>query len=266
MGNQVEERTDTYIMEQTTNGWVTGTADSAIAEETAAYIDMHGTAGIAVHSPAAVVCPTLPDRRLGYRFIKRTFDILASLIGLIVLSPLFLIISAVIFFSEDGRPVFHRRRCVGKSGFYDMLKFRTMVMDADNLSKYLTPDQIVEYRTNIKLKDDPRITKIGRFLRKTSLDELPQLLNIFRGEMSFVGPRPVVQEELEQYGRDSELLLSAKPGITGYWQIHGRSDSTYESGKRQQLELYYVNHRSFRLDAAILLCTIPAVLSSRGGY
>lgn len=146
-----------------------------------------------------------------------------------------------------------------------MLKFRTMVVDANNLEKYLTPEQIKEYHTNIKLKDDPRITRIGHILRKTSLDELPQLWNILRGEMSFVGPRPVVQEELEYFGEDGELLLMAKPGVTGYWQVHGRGDSTYESGERQKLELYYVKHRGLLMDAGILLRTIPVVLSTRGG-
>lgn len=202
---------------------------------------------------------------LMYLAVKRFFDIVVSMIALILLAPVFLVI-AICVHHEDHGPIIHRRHCVSATGTYDMLKFRTMVADADDLEKYLTPEQIVEYHTNIKLKEDPRITKIGRFLRKTSLDELPQLLNILRGEMSFVGPRPVVQEELAYFGEDGPMLLSVKPGITGYWQVHGRSDSTYESGERQRLELYYVEHRSLWLDITIFLQTIPAVLSARGGY
>lgn len=201
----------------------------------------------------------------GYVVVKRCFDIICSIICLIFLSPVFLII-AILVHQEDHGPIIHRRRCVSATGTYDMLKFRTMVVDASNLEKYLTTDQIKEYRTNIKLKNDPRITKLGRILRKTSLDELPQLWNILRGEMSFVGPRPVVQEELEYFGDKGALLLTAKPGITGYWQVHGRGDSTYENSERQRLELYYVEHRSLWMDAAILLKTIPVVLRMRGGY
>lgn len=200
-----------------------------------------------------------------YFLLKRCFDITFAMLCLIIFSPVFLIIAAAVYLEDKG-PVIHRRRCVFADGGYDMLKFRTMVTDADHLERYLTAEQIAQYRTNMKLKDDPRITKTGRILRKTSLDELPQLWNILRGEMSFVGPRPVVEEELGNYGSDKALLLTAKPGVTGYWQVHGRSDCTYESGERQRLELYYVRHRNLRLDAAILLRTIPAVLSSRGGY
>lgn len=202
---------------------------------------------------------------IGYCAVKRCFDVVFSLLCLLLLSPLLLLIALVILL-EDRGPVIYRRRCVGANGGYDMLKFRTMVTDADDLEKHLTPEQIAEYRGNIKLRDDPRVTKTGRFLRRTSLDELPQLMNILRGEMSFVGPRPVVEEELKYFGENGALLLSARPGITGYWQVHGRSDCTYESGERQRLELYYVQHRSLRLDALILLQTVPAVLSTRGAH
>ena len=145
-----------------------------------------------------------------------------------------------------------------------MLKFRSMVADADDFEKYLTPEQIEEYKTNIKLHYDPRITRIGRFLRRTSMDELPQLMNVLKGEMSIVGPRPVVEEELALYGDDADELLSIKPGITGYWQTHGRGDSTYESGERQKLELHYVRHQSLGLDIKILLKTVKVVLSRKG--
>lgn len=186
-----------------------------------------------------------------------------SICALLLLSPVLLLV-AVAVRREDGGPVIHRRRCVCAKGTYDMLKFRTMVADADDLAKYLTPEQIAEYRGNIKLKNDPRITRVGRFLRRTSLDELPQLFNVLRGEMSIVGPRPVTQEELVYFGEDGPALLSARPGVTGYWQVSGRSDCTYDSGERQRLEMYYVTHRGLRLDTVILLRTLPAVLSARG--
>lgn len=198
-----------------------------------------------------------------YRFIKRVFDIAASLAALVILSPVFLILAALIKLDSSG-PVIHKRWCVGARGPYAMLKFRSMVADADDLTKYLTPEQIEEYKANIKLCDDPRITRIGRFLRKTSLDELPQLINVLKGEMSFVGPRPVTDEELARYGTEGDELLSVKPGITGYWQTHGRSDSTYESGERQRLELYYVRHQSLWLDICIFFKTFVVVVR-RGG-
>ncbi len=200
-----------------------------------------------------------------YLALKRCFDFVFSLVCLIILSPVLLIIAIAVHGMDRG-PIIYRRRCVSANGSYDMLKFRTMVIDSDDLYKYMSQEQIVEYRANIKLKNDPRVTKLGRFLRRTSMDELPQLFNILRGEMSFVGPRPVVQEELRYFGEKSALLLSAKPGITGYWQVCGRSDCTYESGERQRMELYYVEHRCLSLDVRILLRTIPAVLSARGTY
>lgn len=200
-----------------------------------------------------------------YFICKRCFDVIFSLLALILLSPLFLLVAFMIHHA-DGGSVIYRRRCVSAKGDYDMLKFRTMVMDAHDLEKYLTPEQIEEYRANIKLEGDPRITKIGNFLRRTSIDELPQLINVLRGEMSFVGPRPVVAEELEYFGENKELLLSAKPGITGYWQVNGRSKCSYLTGERQQLEIWYVRHRSLWLDLTILVKTIPAVLSSKGAH
>lgn len=200
-----------------------------------------------------------------YFICKRCFDVIFSLLALILLLPLFLLVAFMIHHA-DGGSVIYRRRCVSAKGDYDMLKFRTMVMDAHDLEKYLTPEQIEEYRANIKLEGDPRITKIGNFLRRTSIDELPQLINVLRGEMSFVGPRPVVAEELEYFGENKELLLSAKPGITGYWQVNGRSNCSYLTGERQELEIWYVRHRSLWLDLTILVKTIPAVLSSKGAH
>jgi lipopolysaccharide/colanic/teichoic acid biosynthesis glycosyltransferase len=139
-----------------------------------------------------------------------------------------------------------------------------MRLNADRLEDMLTPEELEEYHKNFKLEHDPRITRVGAFLRKTSLDELPQLFNIIGGSLSLVGPRPVLQEETELYGEDRELLLSCKPGLTGLWQSRGRSNVTYEDGRRQALELQYVASRSMLLDVKILFWTVGAVLRMDG--
>ena len=198
-----------------------------------------------------------------YRIIKRFFDMLISLILLIVLSPLFLLISLLIKMESKGR-VIHGRVCVGKHGNYIMYKFRSMVEDADNLEKYLTKDQIMEYKKEVKIENDPRITRIGKFIRKTSIDELPQLINVLKGEMSLVGPRPTTSEDAVAYGDALQKVLSVKPGITGYWQTNGRNDVTYSSGERQKLELYYVDNCSVLLDIKILFKTIGVVIGKKG--
>lgn len=202
--------------------------------------------------------------RYFYRFVKRSFDILASFAGLVILSPLFLVISAVVFFSEGGSPIFHRRRCVSKGGHFDVLKFRTMVKDADNLEKHLNKKQLETYMRDCKLDEDPRITKSGRWLRKTSMDELPQLWNVLKGDMSLIGPRPVVEWEASMYGTDREKLLSCRPGITGYWQVYGRGDGSYEDDERIRMQLYYVSHQSIGMDVKLLLKTVTKVLSGQG--
>lgn len=198
-----------------------------------------------------------------YLIIKRLLDILISGGSLIVLSPLLLVISVLIK-AEDGGPVLYHRWCVGKNGKYDMLKFRTMVVDADNFEKYFTPEQMEEYKLNIKLDNDPRVTRIGRILRRTSLDELMQLITILRGDMSIVGPRPMVEAETRYFGRRLDRVLEARPGLTGYWQVNGRSNCSYESGERQKMELYYVNHRCLSLDIKIFFQTFAVVLRGEG--
>ncbi len=208
---------------------------------------------------------TLHRRRVSktYLIIKRLLDILISGGSLIVLSPLLLVISVLIK-AEDGGPVLYHRWCVGKNGKYDMLKFRTMVVDADNFEKYFTPEQMEEYKLNIKLDNDPRVTRIGRILRRTSLDELMQLITILRGDMSIVGPRPMVEAETRYFGRRLDRVLEARPGLTGYWQVNGRSNCSYESGERQKMELYYVNHRCLSLDIKIFFQTFAVVLRGEG--
>ena len=210
----------------------------------------------------------LPDcefhKKPCYECIKRIFDLLISLIAVIVLSPVLLVISVAIR-TEDRGPILYRAQRVGRGGKpITVYKFRSMRMHADRLEDMLTPEELEEYKKNFKLEHDPRITKVGAFLRKTSLDELPQLFNILAGTLSLVGPRPVLQEETELYGDKRALLLSCKPGLTGLWQARGRSNVTYEDGRRQALELSYVSHRSLWLDIKILFWTVGAVVRMDG--
>ena len=197
-----------------------------------------------------------------YRGIKRILNLLCSFVGVIVLSPFFLIISIFIKGTSKG-PVFFVHERVGLNGKkFKLIKFRTMVNNAEEMIASFSPEQKKEWEENYKLKDDPRITKIGKFLRRTSLDELPQLINILKGDMSIVGPRPVVDEELNWYGDKKDKLLSVKPGLTGWWAVNGRSNVPYP--ERCDLELYYVDHISFALDAKIILKTLGAIIKKDG--
>ena len=197
-----------------------------------------------------------------YLLFKRAFDFLVSLVALIVLSPVFLLVALAVKLSSSG-PVIYKQHRIGMHGkdIY-LYKFRSMVKNADALIESFTPEQKSEYFENYKLEHDPRITPIGGFLRKSSLDELPQLVNILKGEMSFVGPRPVVKDELEKYGSNKDRFLSVKPGLTGYWATHGRSDISYE--ERMGLELYYVDNASLWLDIKIFFLTLAAVFMHKG--
>lgn len=210
----------------------------------------------------------LPDcefhKKPFYECIKRIFDLVVSLVAVIVLSPILLVIALAIRL-EDRGPILYRAQRVGRGGKpITVYKFRSMRMNADRLEDMLTPEELEEYKKNFKLEHDPRITKVGAFLRKTSLDELPQLFNILSGTLSLVGPRPVLQEETELYGDKRNLLLSCKPGLTGLWQVSGRSNVTYESGRRQALELQYVSQRSLWLDIKILFWTVGAMVRMDG--
>jgi len=198
---------------------------------------------------------------------KRVLDVMVAGTALLFLAPLLLLLSAIIMV-DGGSPVFGHER-VGRNGrSFRCLKFRSMVPNAGEvLAKLLKedPEAAHLWATTRKLPRDPRVTAIGRFLRATSLDELPQLINVLRGEMSLVGPRPVVQEELtEHYGVAAASYLSVRPGITGLWQISGRSDTTY--AERVALDCRYVREFSFWSDLRILWRTIPAVLAGRGAY
>lgn len=199
-----------------------------------------------------------------YRFIKRTFDFIISGLSLILLSPIFLLIAVLIKFDSKGK-VFYKHKRIGKNGEYIYLyKFRSMYSDSkERLEKMLEDPRIrKEWEENYKLDNDPRITKIGSILRKTSLNELPQLFNILVGDMSIVGPRPVIDDEIKKYGSNKDKLLSVTPGLTGWWACNGRSCTSYED--RMKLELYYVDHRSILLDIKVIIKTAISVIKRDG--
>lgn len=201
-----------------------------------------------------------------YFFIKRLFDLVLALLLTIFLSPVFLTIAIMIKKDSTGS-VFYKHRRVGKNGkeLY-VYKFRTMIESNITFQEFydsLSLEQKNEWNENFKLENDPRITKLGKFLRESSLDELPQLLNIIQGNMSFIGPRPVVKKELEYYkGNLKEQLLSVTPGLTGYWACSGRSNIGYP--ERCELELYYVENCSFKLDFIIFWETLMSVIKKEG--
>ncbi len=198
------------------------------------------------------------------RLIKTLFDQFVALLLLLVLSPFFLALAILV--RADGGPVLFGHKRVGESGrHFRCLKFRSMVPNAKSvLQQTLTTDPAarIEWEATHKLHNDPRITPIGRVLRKTSIDELPQLLNVLRGEMSLVGPRPIIDAEIPRYGSNISYYFEAKPGITGLWQVSGRSNTTYEH--RVHLDVWYVRNWSLWHDIAILMKTLPAVLKKEG--
>ncbi|MDP9567979.1 undecaprenyl-phosphate galactose phosphotransferase WbaP [Kosakonia radicincitans] len=200
------------------------------------------------------------------RFIKRFFDIVCTLGILAISSPLFIYLWYTV--SRDGGPAIYAHTRIGRRGKeFNCYKFRSMVMNSQEvLDDLLTKDPLArsEWEKDFKLKDDPRITRIGRFIRKTSLDELPQLFNVLKGEMSLVGPRPVIQEELERYSDDVEYYLMVKPGMTGLWQVSGRNDVDYAT--RVYFDSWYVKNWSLWNDIVILFKTINVVLLRKGAY
>jgi lipopolysaccharide/colanic/teichoic acid biosynthesis glycosyltransferase len=201
-----------------------------------------------------------------YPIAKRVFDVAGAAVGILVLSPI--LVAIVLWALFSGSSPIYRHRRVGQFGeFFDCLKFRTMVKNSDQvLQNLLNSDRHakVEWLRDHKLRNDPRITPVGRFLRKTSLDELPQLWNVLRGEMSLVGPRPVVPDELRRYGSKIPVYLSIRPGVTGLWQVSGRNTLTYR--RRVALDVYYVRSRNALLDTYILIKTLPAVIAKSGAY
>lgn len=202
-----------------------------------------------------------------YRFCKRTFDIFFSLFFILLLSPLLIILLLLVAISARGNPFFVDMRVGYKHKPIGVLKFRSMYADAEsNIDKYLTPEQKKKWVEERKIDDDPRITPVGKLLRRTSLDELPQLFNIFIGNMTLVGPRPITERELKMHFTEEEqqILLSARPGLIGYWAVMGRSNVTYANHERQTLELDYFKLRSFWFDISLIFRVIPAVLKGKG--
>lgn len=218
----------------------------------------------AILSRDIVIVPKIAKgaSKINYISVKRIIDVIISTIGLIVLSPIFLILAIIIKLDSKG-PVFFAHTRYGKDGKkFKMYKFRTMYENAQDMINDFTPEQMKEWKENFKLQDDPRITKVGKFLRKTSLDELPQIVNIIKGDLSIIGPRPVIEEELEKYGDNKDKFLSVTPGFTGYWQANGRSSTTYE--QRMEMELYYIDNISPKLDVKIFFKTIESVIKKEG--
>lgn len=202
--------------------------------------------------------------RLGYRFVKRAFDIVFSLVVAVVLFIPVLLLCAIIRVESTGSPIYRQQR-VGRWGQpLSIFKLRTMVADSDDVEKYLNSQQLEQWLLERKVDNDPRITQVGRFLRGTSLDELPQFINVVIGQMSIVGPRPIVDDELAAYGDDLEEFLSVKPGITGWWQVQARNNATYGDGSRQELELFYARHASVALDAQVFFETFKAMFGRTG--
>ncbi len=193
---------------------------------------------------------------------KRFFDLLIASISLLCLSP---VLAAVALFVklQDGGPVIYRRRVVGPHGEFDAFKFRTMRVDADSFLAG-NPSLQREFEKNFKLVSDPRVTAFGAWIRKLSIDELPQLVNVLRGQMSLVGPRMITAPELNKYGSAQALLLTVKPGLTGYWQVHGRQQVDYE--ERVRMDIFYIENWSLRLDLWLLFLTPFRVLRGTGAY
>ena len=194
-------------------------------------------------------------------------NFLIALVALIFLAPLMITVAFLVY-AQDGGPAIFAHKRLGKGGrHFRCLKFRSMAMDAEaRLADLLARDANAraEWEKDHKLRNDPRVTKLGVFLRKSSLDELPQLFNVLRGEMSLVGPRPIVDAEVPKYGRRFRHYCAVKPGITGLWQVSGRNDTSYRS--RVAMDCIYAERRNAVLDAKIILATVPAVLLSRGSY
>ena len=197
-----------------------------------------------------------------YLFVKRVTDILGALIGLILLSPIFLIVAIAIKLDSKGPIIFgHTRKGLGGKDI-KVYKFRTMYENSKEIFDNFTEEQKQEFYKNFKLDNDPRITKIGNFLRRSSIDELPQLINILNGSMSIVGPRPIVEKEIALYGEYAPKLFSVVPGLTGYWQANGRSDTTYQ--ERIKMDMYYIDNRSLGLDLKIIFKTFISVIKGEG--
>jgi lipopolysaccharide/colanic/teichoic acid biosynthesis glycosyltransferase len=202
------------------------------------------------------------ERTRWEQMAKIVMDVVGSLVLMILLAPVLVLVALAVLLS-DGSPIIFRRRCIGPTGEFDAFKFRTMRRDADRVLEH---DQALRqaFHQNFKLKSDPRVTRLGAILRKFSLDELPQLFNVLRGEMSLVGPRMITVPELAKYREHQNLLLTVRPGITGYWQVHGRQEVSYE--ERVRMDVEYIRNWSMGMDLKLLCLTPSRVIRGRGAY
>lgn len=205
-------------------------------------------------------------KKVIYYLTKRSFDIACSIIGLVFMIPLILIVKISYILTGDFKSIFYTQKRIGKNGKeFNFFKFRSMIPNADLVLEKLlkeNKDLRKEYQLNKKLRNDPRITKMGNILRKTSLDELPQVLNILKGDMTVIGNRPYLPREKKDMGKSFDIIVKTKPGLTGYWQVSGRSDTTFK--RRLELEEYYSLHAGLKLDIKIFFKTFAVVLFKKG--
>lgn len=228
--------------------------------------ELDNTAKMVLYDKAKDNTALVNSKRLVYHFVKRVFDIMLSFVCLFFLLPIALIIKILNMFNKDFDSIIYTQQRIGKDGkLFKFYKFRSMIPNADEeLKKLLKSDKKLaqEYRINKKLENDPRITKVGKFIRKSSIDELPQLINIFKGDMSFVGNRPYLPREKKDMGNYYKDIVKTKPGLTGFWQCSLRSRGTFED--RLKMEKYYSNNYGFRFDISIFLKTFKVVLGRNG--
>jgi exopolysaccharide biosynthesis polyprenyl glycosylphosphotransferase len=230
--------------------------------EAAKIVKFNATNPAEVSTSKLVIMPK--QKKRAYSFAKRCVDIIGASLGIILLSWVFLIIAIAIKLEDPKGTVFFKQKRIGKNGkeFY-MLKFRSMVTDAEQRLKDLLKQNEVQ-GAMFKMKNDPRVTKVGKFIRKTSLDELPQLFNVLAGDMSLVGPRPPLQREVDEYTAHDRHRLLVKPGCTGLWQVSGRNDLTFS--EMVELDLYYIKKRCLLMDFMIMLRTVIVMITAKGAY
>lgn len=213
--------------------------------------------------PTKIDKKIVPNGGTVYIFLKRTMDIVCSLIALIILSPIFLLSAIAIKIEDGGKVIFSQNRVGKNENTFKMYKFRSMCSDAEEMLHDLQEKNEMDGLA-FKIAKDPRITKVGGFIRKTSIDELPQLINILSGDMSIVGPRPPLESEVANYNDYQRQRLLVKPGLTCFWQCSGRSDMSFDDWMNS--DMYYIQNRSLWLDIKLILKTVPAVFKSKGAY
>jgi lipopolysaccharide/colanic/teichoic acid biosynthesis glycosyltransferase len=213
--------------------------------------------------PELAISVQHPYNRASYQTAKRVFDFVVAFVGLLLLLPVFLAVWMAIYFQDGGPVVFKQRRLKQNGTVFYIFKFRSMVNNAEEILRS-SPELMAEYQRTFKIANDPRLLKIGRFIRSTSIDELPQLINVIYGDMSLVGPRPIVEREIENYGEYADVYLSMKPGCAGLWQCSGRSNTTY--AERIALDMEYREKATIWFDVQILWLTLISVFRRNGAH